>query len=51
MTAATQPMSFSSASFASHTPAQSSTDSDPASQEPNRSFIAVLLRCLSAFNA
>jgi hypothetical protein len=47
MTATTQPMSFSSASFASHTPAQSST----ASPVPDRSFFAVLLRCLSAFNA
>ena len=31
--------------------AQSSADSAPASAEPSRSFIAVLLRCLSAPNA
>lgn len=32
-------------------PAQSSTRSAPESQELSHSFIAVLLRCLSAFNA
>jgi len=32
-------------------PAPSSTDSAAANEEPSRSFIAVLLRCLSAFNA
>ena len=51
MTAATHPMNRSNASFASRTPAQSSTSSAPASQAPASSFIAVLLRCLSAVNA
>jgi hypothetical protein len=52
MTIATQPLNRTNATFTSRMPARlSSTSSAPARQEPSRSFMAVLLRCLSACNA
>lgn len=51
MTSTTQLPNRLNASFRSRTPAQSSIQAAPSRQVAPRSFITVLLRCLSAFNA